>query len=410
MARNQPPRTATVRVPLADDDGGAVYEAETLTEAEAAADQVQRETSDDILKALTEIEGAAEVRWQVWRVLPSERQGFVTELMTAELNAATIKKRCGPGKYQIRGTHPDGRYAGRRMMWVADDGSTPGTALVPASSGANDILAFIEKQKLQSKEDLKFWLGLLVPILGPALIEMFKRKDTSMTDLVAALRGLKEVSGDGGAAAKLGELRDLIGVVKDLMPEGGASTGSTWPDLVREGLKALPSVAPALAAMRPAPTPQLPPGARLVPPGAPIGGGFIPPVAPPPPAVPGPNDPTPQPQEQPMLGLFQWLQMQLPILAEKAKANADAQQYAESLADLMPPGVDPLALRDWLIRNDWWQMLSGFYPPIAPYQMWFTQLRGRLLEMIDEAIADAQQPEGASLEEMQANAGPIQND
>lgn len=401
------PKTATVRVPLVDDEGGEVYEAETLSPAEVDQETIDRESSDDILHALTEIEGAAEVRWQVHRTMPVERQGFVCELVTAELSFATVKKRCGPGKYMVRGFRPNGTYAGRRTFWVAED-NAPGTALVPVGgSNANDVLAFIEKQKLQSKEDLKFWLGLLIPIVGPAVVEMFKRKDTSMTDLVAALRGLKEVSGDGGAAAKLGELRDLIGVVKDLMPESGG-TGSTWPDLVREGLRALPTALPALAAMRPAaaPQPMMPPGARLIPPGAPVGGAGmpIPPVPAPPPQVPQPGQPSTQ-EATPMLGLLQWLQMQLPILVEKAKVSADPIQYAESLADLMPPGVSPLELRDWLIRNDWWQVFSGFYPPMAPYQMWFTQLRGRLLEMIDEAIEDTQNTE--SLEDAQAAAGPI---
>ena len=112
-----------------------------------------------------------------------------------------------------------------------------------------------------------------------------------------------------------------------------------------------------------------------------------------------------------MLELLQWLHMQLPILTQKAAANADAEDMAQSLADLMPPGVNPLELRDWLIRADWWQLFSGFYPPIAPYQVWFTQLRGRLLEMIDEVIEDAQRgDESESLEQMQSSAGPIPNE
>jgi len=69
----------------------------------------------------------------------------------------------------------------------------------------------------------------------------------------------------------------------------------------------------------------------------------------------------------------------------KAAKNSSPELCAEWLADSVPAGVTPDQIKALLSGEHWWQQMATFYPPVEPYQGWFTQLRDELLALIEEA-------------------------
>lgn len=360
----------------ADGEEGDTIEGELQSGAEVDADRIEREHSDDNLRALTEVEGAQDARWQVYRLLPAEKAGFLMEIPTAQLSQAYIAKMCGPGKYRVRGIDQRGRYIGHRTFQIAELLQGAAAPSNPYAPNVDLILSSISQQKQQLRDDIKFWASILAPTL-PLLIAWIqsrpKGQGNSLTDLIGAVSGLKALSDPADPLKQIGQIRDLIGAVKDLAPEAPA-TGSTWVDLVRDlGTQLAPLAVNVLGARAQAGT---------IPDGSGVPGPRPPPLGPTP-SGPG-TIPNGTQQGDPMFALMNWLRPQLQMLIGKAAKNSDPELYAELVADNVPPNLPPEQIESFLRRPDWWQLLVQFSPAASPYQGWFTQLRDALLRMIAE--------------------------
>lgn len=364
-----------------DDELGNTVDGEVITDAQRDADQAERDQRDDVIAALTQLDTAGDARWQVIRTLPADRAGYLFDLTTAELKLSTIKERAGPGTYRVTGYDNKGRYIRRQTFVIAPESTTApsNTSMVPFSGPRmNEWQEWIDKQRMAQKEELKFWVGLLAPFLGPLLLKMFERKESGIGELVGALKGLKGMTDPEDATAQLAKTKQLIELVKEL---GGdkETTGSTWPDIVRDlagGVtQALPQIATAFAAARsgqPAPSVMagIPPES-IAPPGA-----------------------APPTEGDPMMALLTWLNAQLPSLITKAQKNSDAGAYAYVMLDNLPPNADLGQIHGMLSRDDWFAMLSQINPHVRQYEAWFTELRGALMEEIETSIPSLKKPKG----------------
>ena len=64
----------------------------------------------DVIRALTELEGTGEIRWQIHRIAPpGPNVGYLITLSTPELSLERIASE-GPGKYKVIGMRPDGKF------------------------------------------------------------------------------------------------------------------------------------------------------------------------------------------------------------------------------------------------------------------------------------------------------------
>lgn len=353
---------------------GDVIDGQLASPGEVDAERVDRDNDDDVLRALAALDASGEVTWQVNRTIPADQAGYLFDLSTPELTLANIKKRAGPGKYKIKGFRTNGQYAGQRTILIARElEPAPGTAMMlsPQMPTFSEQMQLLERSKLAQKEELKFWLGLLLPIFGPAIVQMFTKRD-SIAELVGALKGLQGMTQPQNSISELEKLKKLQEILKDMAGDK-ESVGSTWPDIVRDGITQLGPLLSTLAqrqqagATGPQPQPRPVPAVDMR-------------------ASPLPQDQPAQPAAQngdPMYSLVQWLNQSLPYLIQKAAQNADAELYADWLIDNLPPNQDAKVLHGFLSREDWFAMLLNFSPDVRPYQGWFTTLRDALLESIE---------------------------
>lgn len=77
--------------------------------------------------------------------------------------------------------------------------------------------------------------------------------------------------------------------------------------------------------------------------------------------------------------MLAWLKRQLEALTYQASMNKDPGLYAEVMLDNLPAGADIKQLNDYLSRDDWWSLLTGFSPGVQPYPQWFAECRTELL-------------------------------
>ncbi len=340
----------------------------------------------DELLALREMDGASETKWQIFRTLPHDKAGFVGTLATSQLQLEFIGRRYGAGKYRIKGIRSNGTYAAHRTIEIAEStdfppgGVSPSTPAVtaPGNGGIADYLALQTAERERSKDNAFKWAGLIVPALAPFLpkiVETMFGGGTKLKDLTEALANMKAMAGgDKDQLTRVEEFARIVEVVKGIGGDEKSPTGKTVYDLVDSAISGLtpilggllagragaPGTAPAL------PRPQIP---------APAAGA-------PKPAEPAPTAPV----ENPMMALLNWLGAQMEGLVSRAAKDSDPELYADVMADNLPENVNPLEIRGFLARADWWAMLSAWYKPAAPYQGWFTALRNRLIEIIDENV------------------------
>jgi hypothetical protein len=361
------------------EERGETFDAERpLTAAESDQVRVEEETAEDVLQRLLDMQGASEATWSIWRTLPLDNAGFVDKIPTVQLTPEHIQKRYGPGTYRIRGIASNGRYIKTVVITIAAR-EQAGTMIVPGLPGGrfDDYLAFIDRSKLNSKEDLKFWLTLLVPIAIPfvtkaaeALFRPAAAREP-LSDLVQAVAAMKAIT-DGkkeeDPLKQLERVKALTAAIRDIAPDERPATGSTWVDLLRDALKEL---GPALAQM--ALIPQQQPGisARAPVVHPPVNGGAV--AASPAQSLPPGGSDVPD--------LMQLLASQLPQLVGRAANDSDPELYANLIIDNIPPEIDLSPLVAFLERPDWFGELQRIEPHIGPYRGWFDSLRAALLEL-----------------------------
>jgi len=356
---------------------------------------------DDLLEDLEKIDEShgGGITWELYCDVPLDRSGQICRLGRSELR--DLRNRClefGPGEYHVVARATNGKFVTGTRRNIKISGLARGPN-APAQSAQPqlDPMQFMqlmeeraEKRRLQASrermEQIKFW----APILAPIGVEMAKglfggRGGESIKDLVQALVSMKALQ---GGDSQVDTLLKGIELAQTLAPDG-PSKGSTWSDVVTNGLRELRPVVESLtqrkvqqAAAPAAPVPQLkfvvtPPtdAAGAAPSGAP--------------AAPAGSSP---PAEAEMFAMFEPLLRKLATELEEYASNAtDPGLTAEALLAKIPrlvkSQISTEQLLAWLNEPNWWAIVSGFHPGLTPYQAYCDQVR-------EELIAEVTNPGG----------------
>lgn len=344
----------------------------TTVEKENASDEpgagsAPEELDEDTIRALTDIEGANEVSWQIHR-LSEPNSGYCGEMSTAELSHERIASAYGPGQYRVKGVRPDGKYFKSGRVKISSVPRKPelsiedlkkqlggdNTGFMPlllAMMNSNTSIVTAALQRPQQQQSIP-WAAIIAatPALLTAAKSFFKNESDSesMEKILKQLTILDRLRGDDGK-------------------------GSTWQDIVRDGLSAVRGMVPIpKTAAQPVP-------ARIVPTTPSDVRGQIPvsttaPLPETPPAV----EPT---AENLMMN---WIRKKLDELTECAAQNKNPELRAEVLIDDLPPFIPENIIKDMLTREDWFEQLAAFDPRVSNYFGWFNELRECVLETLEE--------------------------
>lgn len=343
---------------------------------------------EDVLRALIEIEGTDEIRWQIYRVSQPD-PGFLQTLNTAELSMDRMAE-FGPGRYKVRGIKQDGSYYKGRTLTIskrpqANPNQLVNEALEKFKGKDADTLSIMTLLMNQQQESNRSMTQVLVAALG-------KERGTEFPwgALVAALPpsliALKEFFANKADPMK--QMLDAIAVTEKLRGEGDGK-GTSWPDLIKEGLATIPAT---LQSLRQPSGPESV-TAHVVPqtPGA------VPPPVHTPEAVPAPA-PTILPATEATMNmqLLPWLRDMLSKLLRAANRNSNASLYAELFLEELPDAITDAQIMELLGAEDWWSKLTFFESRVTPYQGWFVDFRAHLLLLLNEAPDERESPDTAN--------------
>src|SRR5271163_2304537 len=339
----------------------------------------------DEIRALSELDGSGDVRWNIERKMPAATAGWVGVLSTSELSLERIAQEFGVGKYRVKGTRPNGTIAGQRTVTIANVPRSLQSAAAPGAQsspgGVQEFISLMEAKDKERSASMLQWAAILGPLATALLPAMFGNKGPTLADLTATLVNMKALNGGSESSlSKIEELAKLVEVVQGIGGEGGKSSG--WADIVRDGIKTVGDVLPALASRIPG---MMPPPALTAPAAPPPPNPFINSQPPPSPPVPAAAKATP------MMQLLGWLKEQLAALTHQASLNKDPEFYADVVLDNLPE-VDPTMLRNMLGADNWWATLVQFSPGVQPYPQWFAECRQSLLKGLDDMIGATAPP------------------
>lgn len=346
--------------------------AQTIRIVDAPQEVLIDETDDtdtDELRALAEIDGSQEVRWSVYRTvgIPGQDPGWVGSFNSGELTMEHLAAELGKGRYRVRGTRSDGTFAGQKTLTISyvpkalQKNSSPIDGSAPASSSSQDLLTLLESRDAARNDSMLKWAAILTPLFAPVISNMFAgSKGPTLEELTTSLKNIKDLSGTQSQLTQMEQFGKMVALVKDISSEGSEKTGSTWVDLIRDGVKELSPAITAIASRgMPSAPPPVVPQTEVLPP------------------------PTPPMQGDPMLA---WLKSQLEALTFQASMNKDSTLYAEVVIDNIPPGLDPALLKNYLSQENWWALISSFSPGVSPYKQWFAECRAAMLRDLEELL------------------------
>jgi hypothetical protein len=237
-----------------------------------------------------------------------------------------------------------------------------------------------------------------------ALVTALRPQQSTLAEMTTALVNLKSMHGDSGG----GSVDIVLKVLERLQDLPSAGEGGGWAGVIRDVIR---EAGPLLGQARAqAGGGLLPPSATSGPPFGPgvqpqpqlprpptSGNGVTPPMstatAPlqPSPAAPTPGTATNQPlmSEPSMFALAEpWLKRKAEDLHEYASTNMDCALVAELLLESARKRfggfVTAAQLAELLRSPEWWPAVSGFHPPLEPYQAWCDDVRAELLGLLQE--------------------------
>lgn len=367
-----------------------VVTTEEIVDADPTEPKGESELEDDVIRALTEIEGANEIRWQIHRVSQPD-PGYCGECSTAELSLQHIAETYGSGRYQIKGIRADGKYFKSRQVAITKNpkktDATPDliAALKGGGTDQNVLLAIMQMQSqaqqaastaqaqimsaLIAKPDNKMPWGEIAAVGPPLLLaikELFARKDESgeaMDKFLKTLTIVEKLRGDD------------------------KKEGSTWTDILRDALPALSGMVSR-------------PGAAHGTSGAPLAAraGVVPQSPAGVLAQPGSVDAatidTPEavaPTQEVMA--MDFFKTKIEELLRNAAQNKDPELRADVFLDDLPDFVPESVLLELLTQPDWFDRLALFDERVRNYQGWFTDLREYLLHALQNADQDPSESE-----------------
>lgn len=75
-----------------------------------------------------------------------------------------------------------------------------------------------------------------------------------------------------------------------------------------------------------------------------------------------------------------------------ARDDRNPQAYAEVFMDELPQMVasylKPQEALDYLLRADWWEQVTRFYPGLIPYKEWCSEFRDELIAFVTDQIEE----------------------
>jgi hypothetical protein len=367
-------------------------------------DEEQERLASDVLEDLEQIDEAqgGQVAWELYCDTPLEKAGQIRKLARSELR--NLRDEClalGPGQYHVVAREPMGKFVkGSRRNIKISGFARPTAPAGPVGFDPMTFMAQLEERAERRRSDerrerwdtIKFW----APFLSPIAIEMAKGLfgrggSEPMKDIVAALVGLKALSGEGNGSEKAIEtLLKGIELARDLNP--GDSKGATWPDVLVNGVttvvKEFRPLAESLAARRNGATPAATPPAQLQFQTAPQAPGTLQ----------GPASATPPPeggQDTAMWAIVEPLLRKAALELEDFATNgADPELAADAVYAKIPrlikSQLQPQQMKDLLMQPNWWQITVGFHPPLQPYQGFCDDVRLALLDIAEEQLNPSQ--------------------
>lgn len=410
-------------------EAAAALAAAAAVQEDTPADDEAAEISDDVLDGLRRLDqGGSLVTWFVYCESPIEREGFIEKLRTEQLDEQRFKAKYGPGEYKVIGRTTDGHYVRGSHKVIKISGILAADTNPTAAGG--DALSLLREMRAQDDaraksraDDLKTYATVLggpfATILAAliarrpavdiaALVTALRPQQSTLSEMTTALVNLKAMQGDQGG----GNIELVLKVLERLpdLPQGGAGEGG-WLGFFRDVIKeAAPHARELIGRMQqPAQPGQLPPGSTSGPafgpgtirtpvlpaPNPAANGGTAPtPTAsgplPPSSLTPQSTDPAaPTDQGNDMWVIAEpWLRRRAEDLHEWAASNMEVELCAEMLLASVPKMfravLSAADLVQLLQRPDWWQQLTAFHPPLAPYQAWIDDARQELLQLLGE--------------------------
>jgi hypothetical protein len=362
-------------------------------------DDDDEQVADELLEGLEQIDetGDGSIVWELYCDVPLEKAGQIRKMATSELKG--LRDEClslGPGEYHIIARqYPRGFFVKNSRRKIKISGYARPAPNSPPAAVIDPQVLFQQYEERQERRraqaiaernaQIKFWAPILAPIGLEMAKGLFGRSGgESIKDLVAAMVGMKDLTG-GGKSNDVENLLKGIELARDLNPAD--SKGATWPDVLVNGVTSIAKefrpLAERLADRKngaPAPAP-----AQLQFQTQPAGAG-APPGTPPPTAVAAPAG-----DGDPMLAMIEPLLRKLAgELEDFAVCNANADLTAEALLAKIPPllraQVQPAQLKEWLSQANWWPLLVGFHRTLEPYQAYCDDVRRSLLEIVEDMI------------------------
>jgi hypothetical protein len=390
--------------------------------------ELEDDVTDDVLEGLRRMEqGTNRVTWYVY-CDALDREGYIEKLRTEQLDEELFKKRYGPGEYRVFGRTEAGHYVkgSHKVVKISGVMSEPKPSTV---AGGGDVLGLMREMRAADEaraakrvDDWKGIAAVVAPSMATilaaliarprldvaALVTALRPQQSTLSEMTTALVNLKAMQGDSGG----GHVDVVLKVLERLQDLPQGNEGGGWVGVLRDVIReAAPPVRELLGKIGQAPLGQLPPGATT---GPPFGPGVQPQLTPPPhsgngatpptntatgPSSASPSGPTSAEMTQPLTteaaNMFvlaePWLRRKAEDLHEYASTNMDCALVAEMLLESARKKfggfVSLPQLQQWLLHPDWWTAVSGFHPPLAPYQAWCDDVRAELVGLLQEDLA-----------------------
>jgi hypothetical protein len=353
-------------------------------------------------RAIEEVRNTEGASAEVHRIMPPERAGFCRRYAISIFSHERIAADFGAGKYRVKFKGPGDKYIkGGGTFSIAE-----GVNVAPAAAtGMTDVLALFRSEREKDKEDRAKaderwfkWATLLVPVIGPKLLELVGggSKSPSLRDMVATMKDMKDLQAPPQDLTKqFGDVMNILQGAKDLVgDDGGAKTGSTWVDLLRDVLSgpamgalasAIPGMATGLAAQNALPSPASPAVPVTAAPPGPVGNSASAP------ASAASCSPSGGPE---VLAQLNWLRGTLAQLLVQANKQSNPRLYAEVVLDNLPPFVPQQQLLERLSKDSWWSELQQVDRRVTVHAEWFLKFRNYAVKILRKRAQSAVDPSG----------------
>ena len=199
-------------------------------------------------------QGISEV--SLYRVLPTGKQKFVTSGPPSEFSELSIQQKHKGGDYLLR-CKLNGRWFRSKAVSIEDPSGMEASAPVMPNHDAEleRLKALIESQRLEIERDRQAREQRNHEVQLKMLEALGARGNQAttptITELIAGVRGLKDLSGNGSALASVKELLEVADQINTMRGDKANGEGEGWLSYLKPILPELARMIPAALAARP---------------------------------------------------------------------------------------------------------------------------------------------------------------